>query len=92
MHALELFSFGTGGILYTSALGLFMAGISVPCLFGGYAPRWVAWLGIILAAIAEVSTLTLVEPALAALLPIVRFPAYVWMIAMGFTLAKRPAA
>jgi len=45
--------------LYYRRLGLLMAGISVPCLFGGMHQKWLAWLGIILAVLAELSTLSL---------------------------------
>ena len=65
-----------------------MAGISVPCLFGRYTPRWLAWLGLVLAGIAELSTLGLIIPQLVWLLPVVRFPSVVWMIGTGFTMAK----
>ena len=88
MHALQLFGFATGGVAHIAALGLLLAGISVPCLFGRYTPRWVAWLGLILAGIAALSILSLVIEQAAYLLPIVRFGAYIWMISTGFTLAK----
>lgn len=88
MYALQLLAFGSGGIAYTAGLGLLMAGVSIPCLFGKYTPRWLAWMGLILAGIAEVSTLSMVEPSLSILLPVVRFPAYVWMIGTGYTLAR----
>jgi hypothetical protein len=65
-----------------------MAGISVPCLFGKYTSKWVAWLGLILAVIAELSTFGLIfEPAMF-LLPIARFGSFIWMIGTGLTLIK----
>jgi hypothetical protein len=88
MRGIQILGFGCGGVGFTVALGLLMAGISVPCLFGNYSPRWVAWLGLILAGIAELSTLSLVCPPASFLLPIVRFPSMIWMLAMGFTLIK----
>jgi len=88
MHAIQSFGFGCGGVGFTVTLGLLLAGISVPCLFGNYSPRWVAWLGLILAGIAELSVLSLVFPQAAILLPVVRFPSMIWMLAMGFTLIK----
>jgi hypothetical protein len=65
-----------------------MAGIAVPCLFGKYTPTWVAWLGLILAAIAELSTLSLLFSPLMILLPVARFGSYIWLIATGFTITK----
>jgi hypothetical protein len=92
MRAIQVVGFGSGGIAFTAGLGLLMAGISVPCLFGGYAPKWVAWLGLVLAGIAELSTLALVIPQASILLPIVRFPSMIWMLAMGFSFqANLPA-
>ncbi|HZY35421.1 MAG TPA: hypothetical protein VFE53_02165 [Mucilaginibacter sp.] len=93
MHAIQLFGFGCGGVAFTVALGLLMAGISVPCLFGRYTPKWLAWFGLILAGIAELSTLSLVVPQATYLLPLVRFPSFIWMIWTGFTLIKnRPVS
>ena len=88
VHALQQFGFGAGGYAFIVTLGLLMAGISVPCLFGHYAPSWLAWLGLILAGFAELSTLGLIVPQLVWLLPVVRFSSVVWMIGTGFTLAK----
>ena len=93
MHAMQLFGFGCGGTAFTVALGLLMAGISVPCLFGRYTPKWVAWFGLILAGLAELSVLSLVAPQAIYLFPLVRFPSFIWMITAGFTLIKkRPEA
>lgn len=91
MHALQLLAFGSGGMLFGVTLGLFMAGISVPCLFGGYAPRWLVWLGLILAGIGELSVLGFVYPPFYFLLPLVRFPSIVWMVGVGFTMARNMA-
>ncbi len=88
MHAVQLLGFGCGGVGTIATFGLLMAGISVPCLFGGYTPKWLAWLGIILAVLAELSTLSLIIPQAVWLLPIVRFPSCIWMIGTGFTLLK----
>jgi hypothetical protein len=65
-----------------------MAGVSVPCLIVGLTPRWVAWLGLVLAAVCELSVLSVVFPQLSVLLPLGRLLAFVWMIAVGFTLPK----
>ncbi len=88
MSAIQLLQLGSGGVAFTVTLGLLMAGISVPCLFGKYAPKWLAWLGLVLAGLAELSTLILVIPQADWLLPIVRFPSLVWMIGIGFTIVK----
>ena len=92
MHVLQFFGFSTGGVAFIVALGLMMAGISVPCLFGRYTPRWVAVLGLILAICAELSALSLLIFPATFLLPIARFGSFVWMIATGFTLVKSKPA
>jgi hypothetical protein len=86
MNAIQILAFGSGGIGFTVTLGLLMAGVSVPCLLGHYTPKWLAWLGLILAGIAELSTLAFIIPQASWLLPMVRFPSFVWMIGIGFTL------
>ncbi|HEV3252727.1 MAG TPA: hypothetical protein VGZ71_17335, partial [Puia sp.] len=89
MHAIQILGFGCGGVAFTAALGLLMAGVSIPCLLGDYSPKWVAWLGLILAGMAELSTFGLIIPQATWLLPMVRFPSFIWMIGMGFTLRKQ---
>ena len=92
MHSLQLLAFACGGMSFVVSLGLLMAGISVPCLFGGYAPRWLAWKGVILGGIAEISVLGFLFPPFYFLLPLVRFPSTIWMAGMGFTLIRNRQA
>jgi hypothetical protein len=73
-------------------LGLLLAGVSVPALFLRLTPRWIAWLGLVLAATCELSTLSMVFPMASILLPLGRFPAFTWLIGMGFTLPKSRAS
>ena len=86
MRAMQLLAFASGGYGHTAALGMFLAGVSVPSLMFRLLPRWIPWVGLGLAGIAAVSTLGLVFPKLVLLLPLARFPAYVWLIALGFAL------
>jgi hypothetical protein len=88
MHAFQLFGFAAGGVGHVVTFGLLMAGVSVVSLFGGYTPKWLAWFGLILAAISELSALSLIFPMLSILLP-VRFLAFIWMIIAGFTIPGR---
>jgi hypothetical protein len=91
-RVLQLLAFATGGPGHVVTLGLLLAGIS---LAGGVTrklPRWVMWFGVGVATIAELSTLTLISNGAAVLLPLARFPAFVWMICVAFTLpSRRPA-
>ena len=88
MHAVQLFGFAAGGVAHVVTFGLSIAGVSVTSLFGGYIPKRLAVTGLILAAIAELSALSLIFPQLSILLP-VRFPGFIWMIGAGFTMQKR---
>jgi hypothetical protein len=83
VRAVQDLSFLTGGPAHVVFFGLFMAGVSVIALFTRMLPRWVAVLGVVLAVIAELSTLSLLVPALAVLLPLARFPGFVWLLAVG---------
>jgi len=86
LRALQLLSFATGGVGHMVGFGLLLAGVSVPAAFARLMPRWLVWLGLVLAVLAELSSVSLVFPLAAVLLPLSRFPALVWIIGAGFTL------
>ena len=75
VRALYYLVFLTGGPGHVVALGLLLAGIAVPSLILGLLPRPLAWAGLAIAALAEVTTLVLLWPGLAVLLPVARFAA-----------------
>jgi hypothetical protein len=95
-QALYFLSYGLGGPSYSVSLGLLMAGLSVPALAYRLVPRWIAILGLLLALSGELSWLNLEIPQTLFLIPLTRFPGFVWMIAFGFALpssrARVPAA
>ena len=70
-------------------LGLLIAGIAVPGLIVGLLPRAVAWTGLVIAGIAELTTLVLIWPGLSPLLPVARFTGLVWFIVAGALLPLR---
>lgn len=93
--ALYHLSFALGGPGYSVPFGLLMAGISVPLLFRPLVPRWIPILGLLLAVCGELSWLSLKFQQATFLIPLTRFPGFVWMIAVGFALPSRipqPAA
>jgi hypothetical protein len=61
----------------------------VPGLLAGLLPRWFAWAGLVIAALAMIATLTVAFPGLAILLPIVRFPSLAWIVMAAFLLPHR---
>jgi hypothetical protein len=86
--ALYYFSFALGGPGFSVPMGLFMAGVSVPSAFMRLLPKWVVVLGMILAAAGELSWFHLVSPKALFLIPLVRFPGFIWLIATGFMLSR----
>jgi hypothetical protein len=86
MRTMQFLGFATGGVGHVAMLGLLLAGVSVPALLMRLTPRWLAWLGLVLAAICELSTLSMVFPVASILLPLGRFPAFIWLIGTGFTM------
>jgi hypothetical protein len=86
LRALQLLSFATGGVGHVVGLGLLLVGVSVPSAFARLLPRWIVWFGLVLAVMAELSSVSLVVPMAALLLPLSRFPALVWLIAAGLAM------
>jgi hypothetical protein len=89
VRAVYYLVFLTGGTGHVVALGLLIAGIAVPSLILGLLPRRVAWTGLAIAVIAELTTLVLIWPALAVLLPVARFAGLIWLIVAGALLPLR---
>lgn len=88
---LHLLSFAIGGVGFTVGLGLLLAGVSVIAWFTRILPRWLVLLGLVVAAIAELSSLSLVFTPLVYLLPVARFVGLMWLIATGFLLPRSRA-
>lgn len=91
VRALDLFAFATGGPGFVVLSGLMVAGISVAAGLHRLAPRWVMVFGLVIAAVAELSSLSLVSRPLALLLPAARFPTFVWIVCAGALIAKSRA-
>jgi len=86
IRGLQDLSFLTGGVGHVVFLGLLLAGVAVPSLFLRLLPRPLAVAGLVLAVVAEVSTVSLIWPAASVLLPIARFPGLIWLTAAGVLL------
>ncbi len=89
VRALDDLAFLTGGPAHVVTLGLLIAGVAVPSLLVGLLPRALAWAGLVIAGLAELSTLVLIWPSLAVVLPIARFPGLIWLVVAGFALPHR---
>jgi hypothetical protein len=84
--ALYYFAYGLGGPGYSVPLGLLIAGLSVPALVMRIVPRWIPIVGLVLALIGELSWLNIMIPAALPLIPLTRFPGFLWLIVFGFAL------
>jgi hypothetical protein len=89
VRALYYLTYLTGGPWHVVTLGLLIAGIAVPGLIVGLLPRALAWAGLVIAGLAELTTLVLIWPGLSPLLPVCRFTGLVWLIAAGAMLPLR---
>jgi hypothetical protein len=88
LRALYYLTFAFGGVGFSVPLGLLMAGVCIPAAFFKLLPKWLVMFGIVLAVIGELSALALVIPNALFLIPLTRFPGFIWLIAAGFALPK----
>lgn len=91
-HALWFLAFITGGVAFVVGMGLLVAGIAVPALILRFVPRWLAWAGVVIAALSELSFFSMVFEPFQVLLPIGRFGGLLWLVAVGFLLPRTRAA
>ena len=80
--------FAIGGIGYSVPLGIFFAGVSVSSGFAKYLPKWLIIFGLLLAVCGELSWLSMIFPKFIYLIPLTRFPGFIWLIIAGFKLPR----
>jgi hypothetical protein len=88
LHALYRLTFAFGGIGFSVPCGLLFAGVSVTSGIYKLLPKWIVILGLIVAVIGELSWFEMLTPRVLMLIPLTRFPGFVWLIAAGFALPK----
>ena len=88
LRALYYIVFAIGGVGYSVPLGLLIAGISISGGFRRLLPKWLVISGIGLGIVGELSWFSLVVPNALFLIPLTRFPGFIWLIATGFMLPK----
>jgi hypothetical protein len=91
VRAIYFLVFLVGSPGHLVALGLLVAGMAVPGRALGLMPRSLAWAGLLIAALAELTTLVLACPQLGVILPIARVAALVWLVAAGAALPRSPS-
>jgi hypothetical protein len=83
VRALYFLVFLLGGVGHMVALGLLVAGMAVPSLVLGLLPRLLAWVGLAIAGLSELTTLVLIWPVLGPILPVARVSALAWLLVAG---------
>ncbi len=86
--ALNYLSYAFGGPGFSMPMGLLMVGVCIPAAFRKLLPKWLVAFGLLLAVAGELSWLNLVFPKALFLIPLVRFPGFIWLITTGFMLPK----
>lgn len=92
IQALYRFSFGLGGPGFSVPFGVLIAGISVTAGLSKLLPKWLMGIGLVIAAIGELSWFEIVFPRLLPLIPLTRFPGFLWLIVVGFALPRSAKA
>lgn len=86
LQALYRMSFALGGPGFSVPFGLLIAGVSITAGFARLLPRWIVVFGVLVAIVGELSWLEILFPKALPLIPLTRFPGFIWMIAAGFAL------
>ncbi len=90
-QALYYIQYAFGGPGFSVPMGLLMAGVCVTAWFRRLLPRWLCVFGLFLAICGELSWLNLVFPKTLPLIPLVRFPGFIWLMLAGFLLPRKIA-
>jgi hypothetical protein len=91
-RALHLLAFSTGGPGYVIPFGLLIAGVAVTSGLSRQLPRWLMGAGLFVAAVAELSSLSMVFTPAMYLLPLARFTGLGWLILAGAMLPATRAS
>jgi hypothetical protein len=84
--ALYYLGFAIGGVGFSAPMGLLIAGLSVSAAITKLLPKWLVVSGFALGIIGELSALNMIIPQALFLIPLTRFPGFIWLIAAGFAL------
>lgn len=82
-------SFGLGGPGYSVCFGILAAGVSITAGFYRLLPRWLVIMGVVVAVVGELSWFSILNLKLVPLIPLTRFPGFIWIVATGFTLPRQ---
>jgi len=88
IEALYRLDFALGGPGFSVPFGILLAGLSVTTGLSKLLPKWLAVAGVLIALVGELSWLDILFPKALPLIPLTRFPGFVWVIAAGFRLPR----
>lgn len=88
LQALYRIDFALGGPGFSVPFGLLIAGVSVTAGLSKLLPSWLVILGLAIATAGELSWLDILFSKALFLIPLTRFPGFLWMIAVGFALPR----
>jgi hypothetical protein len=86
LHALYWLVQGFGGAGFSVPFGLLAAGLTIPAAFMKLVPKWIVALGLAVGVCGVLSWLYFIIPEALPLVPLTRFPGFVWLVAMGLAL------
>jgi hypothetical protein len=92
LRALYYLMFALGGVGFSVPLGLLIAGVSIPAAFMKLLPKWLIIFGLAVAIAGQLSWLNMITPRALFLIPLTRFPGFIWLILAGFMLPKSKSA
>jgi hypothetical protein len=92
LQALYWLTQGLGGAGFSVPFGLLVAGITIPAAVMRLVPKWIVALGIAVAICGELSWLYMMIPDALPLVPLARFPGFVWLIAIALALPSSTTA
>ena len=85
-HALYRLQFALGGPGFSVPFGLLIGGVAITAGLNGLLPKWIVIPGLLIALIGELSWFDILVPQALLLIPLTRFPGFLWLIAAGFAL------
>jgi hypothetical protein len=86
VRALYYVSFALGGVGFSVPFGLLLAGMCIISAFRKLLPKWLIVPGLLIAIAGEFSFFDLLTPKALMLIPLARFPGFIWLIVAGFML------
>jgi hypothetical protein len=88
LRALYYLAFSLGGVGFSVPIDLLVAGICIPAAVSKLLPNGMLGFGLALSVIGELSALSLLFSQALFLIPLTRFPAFIWLLPAGLSLPK----